>query len=303
MAEADAEYTVLASPIHRREVRQGLLRQVGRRFVRHRLALAGAVVIVVFFLASALAPLIAPYDPVSDLNPRARFKPPLTPGHLLGTDDLGRDVLTRLIFAGRVSLVVGFAAMVVTIVLGSLIGVMAAFYGGKVDSFLMRMTDVFLCFPTVYLLLVLASFVTPTVVSITLIVGATAWMEVARIVRGQFLSLKELDFVTSSRALGASDARIMFRELLPNGMAPIIVAATLNVANAILAESYISFLGYGIQPPRASWGIMLNNAQDFFTRAPHLAILPGLAITLSVLAFNFVGDGLRDALDPRQRVR
>ncbi|HKG25910.1 MAG TPA: ABC transporter permease, partial [Thermomicrobiales bacterium] len=238
MAEADAEYAVLASPTYRREVRHGLLRQIGRRFVRHRLALAGAVVIVVFFLASALAPLIAPYDPVSDLNPRARFKPPLSPGHLLGTDDLGRDVLTRLIFAGRVSLVVGFAAMVVTIVVGSLIGVLAAFYGGKVDSFLMRMTDVFLCFPTVYLLLVLASFVTPTVVSITLIVGATAWMEVARIVRGQFLSLKELDFVTASRALGASDARIMFRELLPNGMAPIIVAATLNVANAILAESY-----------------------------------------------------------------
>ncbi|MEA2513369.1 MAG: peptide/nickel transport system permease protein [Thermomicrobiales bacterium] len=300
---AEATYESLATPIRRREVREGLLRQVGRRFVRHRLALAGAIVILVFFLISALAPVIAPYDPVSDINPRARFEPPLTTGHLLGTDDLGRDVLTRLLFAGRVSLVVGFAAMVVTIVVGSLIGVLAAFYGGKVDAFLMRLTDVFLCFPTVYLLLVLAAFVTPTVVSITLIVGATAWMEVARIVRGQFLSLKEFDFVTASRALGASDARIMFRELLPNGMAPIIVAATLNVANAILAESYISFLGYGIQPPRASWGIMLNNAQDFFTRAPHLAILPGVAITLSVLAFNFVGDGLRDALDPRQRIR
>jgi peptide/nickel transport system permease protein len=300
---AEATYESLATPIRRREVREGLLRQVGRRFVRHRLALAGAIVILVFFLISALAPVIAPYDPVSDINPRARFEPPLTTGHLLGTDDLGRDVLTRLLFAGRVSLVVGFAAMVVTIVVGSLIGVLAAFYGGKVDAFLMRLTDVFLCFPTVYLLLVLAAFVTPTVVSITLIVGATAWMEVARIVRSQFLSLKEFDFVTASRALGASDARIMFRELLPNGMAPIIVAATLNVANAILAESYISFLGYGIQPPRASWGIMLNNAQDFFTRAPHLAILPGVAITLSVLAFNFVGDGLRDALDPRQRIR
>ncbi|MEA2528607.1 MAG: peptide/nickel transport system permease protein [Thermomicrobiales bacterium] len=300
---AEATYESLATTIRRREVREGLLRQVGRRFVRHRLALAGAIVILVFFLISALAPVIAPYDPVSDINPRARFEPPLTTGHLLGTDDLGRDVLTRLLFAGRVSLVVGFAAMVVTIVVGSLIGVLAAFYGGKVDAFLMRLTDVFLCFPTVYLLLVLAAFVTPTVVSITLIVGATAWMEVARIVRGQFLSLKEFDFVTASRALGASDARIMFRELLPNGMAPIIVAATLNVANAILAESYISFLGYGIQPPRASWGIMLNNAQDFFTRAPHLAILPGVAITLSVLAFNFVGDGLRDALDPRQRIR
>ncbi len=300
MAEASSE--ALSLPARRREVREGLLHQVGRRFVRHRLALAGSIVIVALFLSAALAPWIAPYDP-EQVAPRLRFKPPLTVGHLLGTDELGRDVLTRLLFAGRVSLLVGFAAMAVTILLGSVIGLLAAYYSGSVDTFLMRLTDVFLCFPTVYLLLVLASFVTPTVLTITLIVGATAWMEVARIVRGQFLSLKALDFVTASRALGASDARIMFRELLPNGAAPIIVAATLNVANAILAESYISFLGYGIQPPKASWGIMLKNAQDFFTRAPHLAVLPGLAITLSVLAFNFVGDGLRDALDPRQRIR
>jgi len=172
-----------------------------------------------------------------------------------------------------------------------------------VDTVLMRITDIFLSFPTIYLLLVLASFVRPSVISIMLIIGATAWMEVARIVRSQFLTLKTLDFVTAARALGASDGRIMLRELLPNGMAPIIVAATLNVATAILAESYISFLGAGIQPPNASWGGMLNNAQDFFSRAPWLAIIPGVAITLSVLSFNFVGDGLRDALDPRQRIR
>ena len=292
----------LSGPLRRRELRGGMPQQVARRFVRHRLALAGSFVIVALFLASALAPLIAPYNPEA-VAPRLRFKGVLTSGHLLGTDELGRDVLTRLMYAGRVSLTVGFAAMLVTIVLGSVIGLLAAYYGGWVDAALMRLTDVFLCFPTVYLLLVLAAFVSPSVLSITLIVGATAWMEVARIVRSQFLSIKALDFVTAARALGSSDRRIMFHELLPNGMAPIIVAATLNVANAILAESYISFLGYGIQPPQASWGIMLKNAQDFFTRAPHLAILPGFAITLSVLAFNFVGDGLRDALDPRQRVR
>ncbi len=286
----------------RREVHEGLLRQIVRRFVRHRLAVAGLAVVVTLFLAAALAPVLAPYDP-EVVNPRARHQPPFSPGHLLGTDEIGRDVLSRLLYAGRVSLVVGFAAMLVTILLGSVIGLVAAYYGGWVDTALMRLTDVFLSFPTIYLLLVLAAFVRPSVLSITLIVGATAWMEVARVVRGQFLALKEQDFVAAARALGASDARIMLRELLPNGMAPIIVAATLNVANAILAESYISFLGYGIQPPQASWGIMLNNAQDFFTRAPWLAVLPGVAITLSVLAFNFVGDGLRDALDPRQRVR
>lgn len=262
----------------------------------------GLTTIIIYFLLSLFAPVIAPYDP-NQVNPIERHQPPLSAGHLLGTDEIGRDVFSRLLYAGRVSLAVGFAAMLVTIVAGSLVGLCAAYYGGKVDIALMRLTDVFLSFPTIYLLLVLAAFVQPTVLTITLIVGFTAWMEVARIVRAQFLALKEQEFVTAARALGASGPRIMFHELLPNGMGPIIVAATLQVANAILAESYISFLGYGIQPPQASWGIMLNNAQDFFTRAPWLAILPGVAITLAVLSFNFIGDGLRDAFDPRQRVR
>ena len=281
---------------------EGFARQVARRFARHRLALAGAVVIVALFLSAVLAPLLAPADPEA-VDPRARYQAPLSAGHPLGTDEIGRDVLSRLLYAGRISLTVGFAAMVVTIVVGSVVGVVSAYYGGLVDTLLMRLTDVFLSFPTIYLLLVLAAFVRPSALSITLIVGATAWMEVARIVRAQFLSLKTQDFVTAARAMGASGPRIMARELLPNGVAPIIVAATLNVANAILAESYISFLGFGIQPPQASWGIMLNNAQDSFTRAPWLGILPGVAISLAVLAFNFVGDGLRDALDPHQRRR
>ncbi len=300
MAETGAATLVAAG--ERRGAHEGFGRRVARRFAQHRLALAGLLVIVALFLASALAPVLAPYDP-NRVNPLERHQAPFSPSHLLGTDEVGRDVLSRLLYAGRVSLTVGFAAMIVTIVVGSLVGVVAAYYGGLVDTILMRLADVFLSFPTIYLLLVLAAFVRPSVLSITLIVGATAWMEVARIVRAQFLSIKAQDFVTAARALGASAPRIMLRELLPNGMAPIIVAATLNVANAILAESYISFLGYGIQPPQASWGIMLNNAQDFFTRAPWLAILPGVAITLAVLSFNFVGDGLRDALDPHQRRR
>jgi len=276
--------------------------QIWRRFRQHRMAMFGLITIVVLFLASLFAPAIAPYDRDHE-NPIARHQPPLSPGHLLGTDEIGRDVLSRLLYAGRVSLTVGFAAMVVTIVVGSLVGLCSAYYGGKTDVILMRLTDVFLSFPTIYLLLVLAAFVRPSVLTITLIVGFTAWMEVARIVRAQFLTLKEQEFVTAARAMGSTAPRIMLRELLPNGIGPIIVAATLQGAAAILAESYISFLGYGIQPPQASWGIMLNNAQEFFTSAPWLAVFPGVAITFSVLAFNFVGDGLRDAFDPRQRVR
>lgn len=284
----------------RRSADEGLLVQSVRRFLKHRLAVFGVVVIVIMFLAAVFAPVLAPYAPDA-INPVDRYLPPLSPDHLLGTDELGRDVYSRLLFAGRVSLTVGFAAMLVTILLGATIGVVSAYYGGKIDTVLMRLTDVFLSFPTIYLLLVLAAFVRPSVLTITLIVGATSWMEVSRVVRAQHLSLKQQDFVTAARAAGATGPRIMIRELLPNGIAPILVAATLNVANAILAESYISFLGYGIQPPEASWGIMLNNAQDFFTRAPWLAILPGVAITLAVLSFNFVGDGLRDALDPRRQ--
>lgn len=299
MAVAPAATSVIAE---RRSPAQSLAGQIWRRFCQHRLAMVGLAIIGLLFVSAVFAPLLAPYDP-DQVNPIERQQPPLAPGHLLGTDEIGRDVLSRLLYAGRVSLLVGFAAMTVTIVAGSIVGLVAAYYGGKVDTVLMRLTDVFLSFPTIYLLLVLAAFIQPSTLSITLIVGFTAWMEVARIVRAQFLALKEQDFVLAARALGASAPRIMGRELLPNGMGPIIVAATLQVANAILAESYISFLGYGIQPPQASWGIMLNNAQDFFTRAPWLAIFPGVAITLAVLAFNFVGDGLRDAFDPRQRVR
>jgi peptide/nickel transport system permease protein len=302
MAAAGAAPVATLGTPARMSRHEGIAGQIWRRFRQHRMAMFGLITIVVFFLASLFAPAIAPYDP-DQVNPIARHLPPLSPGHLLGTDEIGRDVLSRLLYAGRVSLTVGFAAMVVTILVGSLVGLCSAYYGGKTDVILMRLTDVFLSFPTIYLLLVLAAFVRPSALTITLIVGLTAWMEVARIVRAQFLTLKEQEFVTAARAMGSTAPRIMLRELLPNGVGPIIVAATLQVAAAILAESYISFLGYGIQPPQASWGIMLNNAQEFFTRAPWLAVFPGVAITLAVLAFNFVGDGLRDAFDPRQRVR
>ncbi|MFO7644949.1 MAG: ABC transporter permease [Desulfosarcina sp.] len=278
------------------------LRRIWRRFVGHRLAVIGACVVLGLLAMALLAGWVSPHDPLA-LDTQRRFIPPLqNSSFILGTDEMGRDILSRLFFGGRISLVVGIAAMFATIVTGMTIGVISGFYGGRVDNLLMRFTDTMLCFPQVFLLLVLAAFITPTVISIALIIGLTSWMEVARIIRAQIQYIKEQDFVQAAFALGASEARIMFRELLPNAVAPVMVSATLNVANAVLMESYISFLGYGIQPPLASWGNMLTNAQSYFDLAPWLAILPGIMITLTVMSFNFLGDGLRDALDPRLRM-
>ena len=269
-----------------------------RRFARHRLAVLGVLVIVALIVASAGAGWLAPHDP-DDIDIANRYALPLSEGHLLGADDLGRDVLSRLMFAGEISLSVGIAAMLVTLVVGFAIGAFAAYHGGWLDTVLMRLTDMMLCFPSVFLLLFVAAFVTPTLVSISLMIGLTCWMEIARLVHAQILALKSADFIEAARMAGAPSWRIVVRQILPNTLAPILVAATLNTANAILLESYISFLGYGIQPPAASWGNMLTNAQSDFTVDPWLAVFPGLAITLAVASFNFIGDGLRDALDPR----
>ena len=290
---------VNGTPIHYYESQT---RRIWRRFLRHRLAVIGGCVVLLLLFMVVFANLLSPHDPLS-LDTQRRFIPPLAnASFVLGTDEMGRDLLSRLFYGGRISLVVGVAAMFATIVTGLLIGLIAGFYGGRVDNALMRFTDTMLCFPQVFLLLVLAAFITPTVISIALIIGLTSWMEVARIIRAQIQYIKEQDFIQAAFALGASESRIMFKELLPNAIAPVLVSATLNVANAVLMESYISFLGYGIQPPLASWGNMLTNAQSYFDLAPWLAILPGLMITLTVMSFNFLGDGLRDALDPRLRM-
>jgi peptide/nickel transport system permease protein len=271
-----------------------------RRFLRHRLALLGVIVIALLGFAAIGAPWLAPHDP-SEIEMGRRYAPPLSEERLLGADDLGRDVQTRLMYAGRISLAVGVAAMLVTLVVGFAIGAFAAYLGGWVDVALMRLTDVMLCFPSVFLLLFVAAFVTPSLSSIALMIGLTCWMEIARIVHAQILTLKSADFIAAAQMAGAPAWRIVLRQILPNTLAPILVAATLNTANAILLESYISYLGYGIQPPEASWGNMLTNAQSDFQVDPWLAVFPGLAITLAVASFNFIGDGLRDALDPRVR--
>ncbi len=275
--------------------------RVLRRFMKHRLATPGLIVIVLMVLASAFANFVAPFDPeLLDLS--NAYMPPLTGPHVFGTDDLGRDVLSRLLYAGRISLTVGFAAMAVTIAVGALVGAFAAYIGGIAGALLMRVTDMVLCFPNIFLLLFVAAFVRPSLTTLVIIIGLTSWMEIARIVHGLVLSLKERDFILAARLSGASTIRVVLRQILPNTVAPILVAASLNTANAILLESYVSYLGYGIQPPTPSWGNMLTNAQSDFLIAPWLAIFPGLAITLAVMSFNFVGDGARDALDVRLRL-
>ena len=277
---------------------RGAKRPALRRFLRHRLAMFGLATIVLLVLACAVGPYLVSYGALT-IDLRHRFQPPFAGPHWLGSDPLGRDQLIRLLLAGRISLSVGVAAMGLSTVTGVLVGLTAGFYGGWTGTALMRVVDAVLCFPSIFLLLTLAALVSPGVLTITLIVALTSWMEVARVVEGQVRSLRERDYVVAAEAIGVSDAHLMLRELLPNVMAPIVVAATLNVARAILLESYVSYLGYGIQPPTPSWGNMLNNAQEYLTNAPWLAILPGAAITLAVTGFNFLGDGLRDALDPR----
>lgn len=272
-------------------------RKALKKFLRHRLAMVGLAIIALLVLASAVGPYLLPFDHL-EVDVRARFTPPFGDWHLAGTDSLGRDLMTRLLMAGRISMSIGFFAMLISTVVGTVIGAVAGYYGGVIGAALMRFVDAVLCFPNIFLLLALAAFIQPNVVTITIIIAATSWMEVARIVEGQMRSLRERDFAVAAQLLGASDRYIIFRELVPNAIAPIVVAATLNVARAILLEAYISFLGYGIQPPIPSWGNMLTDAQQYLGSAPWLAIVPGLAITAAVTSFNFLGDGLRDALDP-----
>lgn len=269
-----------------------------RRFLRHRLAVAGVLVVLGLTLACIVGPWVLPYDSLY-IDLIARFSPPLTGDHYLGTDPLGRDIAARLLMAGRISMMVGFMAMIISTLIGVVVGITAGFFGGWIGNALMRFTDAVLCYPQIFLLLALAAFIKPSPVMITFIIAITSWMEIARIVAAEVRSLRERDFVTAARMSGASRTWIMARELLPNTIGVIIVAATLTVARAILMEAYLSFLGYGIQPPLPSWGNMLNNAQQYLDTAPWLAIVPGLTITAAVTGFNFIGDGLRDALDAR----
>lgn len=270
-----------------------------RRVLRHPLGAAGLVVVGGLAVLALVAPVVQTHDPTAiDLS--ARLLPP-SPGHWLGTDRLGRDVWSRLVAGARVSLGVGFIAVGIATVIGITVGSLAGYYGGRIDAVLMRAVDVCLCVPTFFLILAVIAVVGPGLVNIMVVIGVTSWMGVARLIRGEILSLKERDFVVAARALGLSDARIIVRHLIPNAMAPVWVSATLGVAAAVLVESSLSFLGLGVQPPTPTWGNMLTEAKATLGSAWWMTVCPGVAIFLTVLGYNFLGEGLRDVLSPRHR--
>jgi peptide/nickel transport system permease protein len=281
-----------------------------RRFRRHRLAMAAAVILVSMFLISYLGPVVYRDSP-KRIDFSQSIKPPST-DHWMGTDDLGRDMLARIMLGGRISLAVGIAAMAVAMSLGTIIGAMAGYWGGQVDNVLMRITDLFLALPVVPLLLLLIFLFRDRLRQlmgpemgifwlIIFVIGILNWMVVARLVRGSFLSLKEREFVEAATCVGVSRLSIMFRHILPNTLGPIIVAATLSVGAAIITESVLSFLGLGFPPDTPTWGRLLYDGQNYLDLAPWMVLFPGFFIFLTVLSINFIGDGLRDALDPRQR--
>lgn len=261
------------------------------------LALAGFIIIVLVFLLSMLAPFIAPFDP-NDINVKAILLEP-SMQHWMGTDGLGRDVLSRMLHGGRISLLVGLVAVGISTAIGIILGAIAGFYRGWIDTFIMRLVDVMLSIPSFFLILAVIAFLTPSIINIMIVIGLTSWMGVTRLVRAEFLSLNEREFVTASRTLGAKDTRLIFIHLLPNSLTPIIVSAVLGVAGAVLMESGLSFLGLGVQAPQASWGNILTDGKEYIQFAWWLSLFPGLAILITVLGYNLLGEGLRDALDPR----
>ena len=255
---------------------------------------------ILFFIGftSAVAPLLTRTNP-NEQHLMARLQSP-SPQHVLGTDDLGRDVFARMLYGGRVSLRVGLLAAAIAVTLGTLVGLLAGYFGGVTDAVLMRAVDIVLCFPTIFLILMVIAFLEPSLWNVMAVIGFTSWPGLARLVRGETLSLRERDFILAARGLGLSSSRILFVHLLPNLLAPILVSATLSVGGAILTESALSFLGLGVQPPMASWGNILTSGKDYLHVAWWLSVFPGVAILVAVLALNLLGEGLRNVFDPRE---
>jgi peptide/nickel transport system permease protein len=268
-----------------------------KRFRKNKLALLGAVIVLFLFVVAVSAPWIAPYDPGQIQIKRVLEEP--SAKHPFGTDPLGRDVFSRMIWGSRISLMVGFVAVGIATAIGIFLGALAGYYGRWADSLIMRFVDIMLCFPTFFLILAVIAFLEPSIWNIMIVIGVTSWMGVARLVRAEFLSQKERDYAVAERALGAKDFRIIFRHILPNAMAPVLVSATLGVAGAILTESALSFLGIGVQPPTPSWGNILTAGKDNIDIAWWLSFYPGTAILITVLGYNLLGEGIRDSIDPR----
>lgn len=271
---------------------------VVRVFFRHKLGVAGLVMLIVFAGAAAFAPVVAPRDPY-EMDLMSPFLPPGSPGYILGTDNYGRDILSRLIHGSRISLLIGIVVVSIATVIGSILGLVAGYYGGFVDNLVMRLVEVFYSFPFLILVIGVMAILGPSIFNVMLVLGVVSWPLYARLVRAQVMALKSEDFIKAASALGCSDARIMFRHILPNVLTPVIVSATLGIPGAILSSASLGFLGFGVQPPTPEWGAMVSEAKDFILLNSNMIIWPGLCIFLVVLSFNFVGDALRDALDPR----
>lgn len=271
------------------------------RFVRvlrrNAMFILGLIIVLGVTFAAVFAPLIAPFDP-NELHLDAILKAPCAE-FPLGTDRLGRDVLSRLLYGGRVSLWVGFVAVGISISIGALLGLVSGYFGGLVDEIVMRFVDIMLCFPSFFLILAVVAFLEPSLFNIMVVIGLTSWMGVARLVRAETLTLREREFVSAARLAGTSTWRIMTRHILPNAMAPVTISAILGIGGAILIESGLSFLGLGVQPPQASWGNMLMDGKSVIEEASWLSLFPGLAILITILGYNLLGESLRDFLDPR----
>ena len=265
--------------------------------IKNPLALSGCIIVLLLFTCAVFAPVLAPYD-YKAVNVRAILTPPSI-HHIFGTDELGRDVLSRMMYGARISLAVGFVAVGIATLIGIILGAVSGYYGRWIDSCLMRLVDIMLCIPSFFLILAVIAFIGQSIWNIMAIIGFTSWMGVSRLVRAEFLSLKEREFVLAARASGAGDLRIIFSQILPNAMAPVFVSAILGIAAAVLIESSLSFLGLGVQPPLPSWGNILTSGKDNMETAWWLSVFPGCAILLTVLGYNLLGEGLQDVLNPR----
>jgi oligopeptide transport system permease protein len=290
----------------------GLWRDAFGRLIKNRLAIVGGLIVIFLAFIAVFGPLIAPFDyREQNISLVAQYGnrpvPPLTEGHLFGTDKLGRDLLSRMMDGARISMTVAMVVQIVVIVIGIPVGALAGWFGGRIDNVLMRMTDVVYAFPDLLFIIILTVAFRETafgkaldgLLLVFVAIGLTSWITMARLVRGQLLSLKETEFVEAARAIGVSDRRIVTRHLLPNAIGPVIVAITLGIPGAILAEATLAFLGIGAQPPRASWGSLIDDGRQYIRGDPHLAVFPALAVGIALLSFTFLGDGLRDALDPK----
>jgi peptide/nickel transport system permease protein len=268
-----------------------------REFLRNRFAIAASIFILAILVLAILAPLLAGYDPAST-DSKSVLTPP-SREHIFGTDRLGRDIFSRIVYGARISLAIGFIAVGIASIIGVLIGAIAGYYGGFIDYLLMRFVDIMLCFPTIFLILAVISILEPSIINIMVIIGATGWMGIARLVRAQVLTLKERDYVSAARVMGAKDSRIILKHLIPNAIGPVLVSATLGIGGAILMESALSFLGIGVQPPTPSWGNILMDGRSTLGVAWWLTVFPGIFIFFTVLSYNILGEALRDILDPR----